>query len=91
MIISLSFKFLLSLSCLKNDVTLLEFIRMRKYLGSLITYLVCSFDDKSLCFKFHKNLSCVKMSRILLKNDDTLLELGGHGGSLLGLGSLITF
>ena len=28
----------------------------------------------SLCFKFEKNQSCLKVSRTLLKNDDTLLE-----------------
>ena len=33
---------------------------------------MCSFDDNKL--KFHKNLSCLKPSRTLLKNDDTLLE-----------------
>ena len=29
---------------------------------------------KSLNFKFNKNLSCLKVSRTLLKNGDTLLE-----------------
>ena len=28
----------------------------------------------SISFKFEKNLSCLKVSRTLLKNDDTLLE-----------------
>ena len=38
-------------------------------LGSMITFLICS-----LSFKFHKNLSCLKLSRTLLMNDETLLE-----------------
>ena len=34
---------------------------------------MCSFDDNKLMFK-HENPSCLKASRTLLKNDDTLLE-----------------
>ena len=32
------------------------------------------FDDNKLKFKFHKNPTFLKLSRDILKNDDTLLE-----------------
>ena len=40
-----------------------------------LAILMCSFDDKKLKFQVSKNPSCLKPSRILLKNNDTLLEL----------------
>ena len=45
-----------------------------------------SFDDNKLSFKFHKNLSCLKVSRTLLKNDDALLEFGRMWRFLTGAG-----
>ena len=42
----------------------------------------------SLSFKFNKNLSCLKPSRTLLKNDDTLLEFRGSWRFLTGAGVL---
>ena len=42
----------------------------------------------SLSFKFHKNLSCLKVSRTLLKNDDTLLEFRRTWRFLTGAGVL---
>merc|ERR1711867_254292 len=49
---------------------------------------MCSFADKSLSFKFHKNPSCLKPSRTLLKNDDTLLEFRRSWRFLTGAGVL---
>ena len=40
----------------------------------------------SLSFQFHKNLSSLKVSRTLLKNDDTLLEFRTTGRFLTGAG-----
>ena len=40
----------------------------------------------SLCFNFHKNPSCLKVSRTLLKNDDTLLEFRRMWRFLTGAG-----
>ena len=44
--------------------------------------LMCSFDDNQLKFQ----VSCLKLSRILLKNDDTLLEFGTTWRFLTGAG-----
>ena len=49
---------------------------------------MCSFDDISLCFNFHKNPSCLKVTRTLLKNDDSLLEFGRTWRFLTGAGVL---
>ena len=40
----------------------------------------------SLSFKFHKNPSCLKLSRTLLKIDDTLLEFRRMWRFLTGAG-----
>ena len=40
----------------------------------------------SLSFKFHKNMSSLKLSRTLLKNDDTLLEFRRTWRFLTGAG-----
>ena len=45
----------------------------------------------SLSFKFDKNPSCLKVSRTLLKNDDTLLEFRRTWRFLIGAGSMIMF
>ena len=45
---------------------------------------------KGSSLKFEKNLSCLKMSRTLLKIDDTLLEFRRTWRFLTGAGSLIT-
>ena len=42
--------------------------------------------SNSLSFKFHKNPSCLKLSRTLLKNDDTLLEFRRTWRFLTGAG-----
>ena len=42
----------------------------------------------SLSFKFEKNLSYLKVSGALLKNDDTLLEFGRTRRFLTGAGVL---
>ena len=39
-----------------------------------------------LSFKFHKNPSCLKLSRTLLKNNDTLLEFRRTWRFLTGAG-----
>ena len=49
----------------------------------LILFWMISLMTISLSFMFHKNQSCLKESRSLLKNDDTLFEFK--------LGSMITF
>ena len=43
-------------------------------LGLLILSWMFSLMTISLSFKLHKNLSCLRVSRTLLKKDDTLLE-----------------
>ena len=62
----------------EEDDTLLEFRRTLRFLtGAGVHYHVFLFVNLmiiNLSFKFHKNLSCLKLSRTLLKNDDTLLE-----------------
>ena len=84
-IISLSFKFHKNESCLKvskillkNDDTLLEFKRTWRFLtgAGVLNHVLYGFFlmTISLSFKFHKNPSCLKVSRTLLKNDDTLME-----------------
>ena len=47
-----------------------------------------SFDDNKLKFKFEKNLSCLMVSRTLLKNDDILLEFRRTWRFLTGAGVL---
>ena len=42
----------------------------------------------SLSFKFHENLSCLRVSRTILKNDDTLLEFRRMWRLLIGAGVL---
>ena len=42
----------------------------------------------SSCLNFHKNPSCLKVSRTLLKNDDTLLEFRRMWRFLIGAGVL---
>ena len=98
MTISLSFKFHKNLSylkpsrtLLKDDDTLLEFRGTWWFLtwaGVLDHILVCLLVTMSLSFKFHKNQSCLKLSRTLLKNDDTLLEFRRSWRFLTGAGVL---
>ena len=99
MMISLSFKFIKNLSCLrlsktllKNDDTQLEFRRSWRFLtgtGVLGHVFWCvHLMTLSLNFKFHKNLSCLKPSRTLLKNDDTQLEFRRSWRFLTGVGVL---
>ena len=49
---------------------------------------MCFFMTISLSSKFHKNPSCLKGSRTLLKNDDTLLEFRRTSRFLTGAGVL---
>ena len=42
----------------------------------MILFWMFSLMTISLSFKFHKYLTCLKVSRTLLKNDDTMLEFG---------------
>ena len=85
MTITLSLNFHKNPSCLKvsttllkNDDTLLEFRRTLSFLtwaGVLDHVFGCvPLMIISLSFKFDENLTCLKVSRTLLKNDDTLLE-----------------
>ena len=54
----------------------------------LILFWMFPLMTISLSFKFHKNPSCLKVSRSLLKNDDTLLELRRMLRFLTGAGVL---
>ena len=66
-----------SRTLLKNNDTLLEFRRKWRFLtgaGVLDHVLDVFFMTISLSSKFHKNMLCLKVSRTLRKNDDTLLE-----------------
>ena len=67
----------MSRNLLKNYDILPKFKRMWRFLtgmGLLIAFLCVSIMTVSLSFKFHKNLTGLKIPRPLLKNDDTVLE-----------------
>ena len=53
-----------------------------------MVFWIVSFLVGSLSFKFLKNLSCLKLSRTLSKNDDTLLEFRMTWRFLTGAGVL---
>ena len=53
-----------------------------------LAILMCSFDNNKLKFQVNKNLSCLKLSRTLLKNEDTLLEFRRPWRFLTGAGVL---
>ena len=55
-------------------------------LGSIITFSCVHLMTISLSLQFHKNSSCLKLSRTLLKNDDMLLEFRGTWRFLIGAG-----
>ena len=57
-------------------------------LVSFITFGCFLLVIISLSFKFDKNPSCLKVSRSLLKNDDTLLEFRRIWRFLAGAGVL---
>ena len=82
----------LSRILLKNDDTLLEFRRLWRFLtevGVLDHVFSCvPLMTINLSFKFHENPSCLKLSRTLLKNDDTLLEFRRMLRFLTGAGVL---
>ena len=54
----------------------------------LILFWMISLMTISLSFKFHKNPSCLKVSRSLLKNDDAQLEFRRTWRFLTGAGVL---
>ena len=79
----------MSRTLLKNDDTLLELRRMWRFLtGSGVLFGCVPLMTISLSSKFHKNPSCLKVSRTLLKNDDTLLEFRRMWRFLIGAGVL---
>ena len=57
-------------------------------LGSLITFWMFPLMMIGLSFKFEKNLSSLKVSGTLLKNDNTLLEFWRTWMFLTGAGVL---